>query len=128
MFLSAALGYIVVPGCAARSGGGGSVHVPPRSIAYGQTTLLTLELNAWGGGAGKLSQRYAQIQCHYRPEGATTFNSVPCSVQSETADRLVVSAALPSFSREDGNFVEYYFDMNFDGVYNKRPVEKVPLK
>jgi hypothetical protein len=109
-------------------GGGGSVHVPPESVAYGQPMPLRLELSVWGAGAGKMTERYTEIRCHYKAEKGTAFTALEGKVESEAKDRLFVVFELPAFSAADGAYIEYYFGEKLDGHYNKRPVERVPLR
>src|SRR5688500_20305886 len=119
---------LLVLGCDGGAGGGGSVNVPPESIAYGQPTPLRLELSVWGAGSGKMSERNTDVRCHYKAEKATAFTSLEGKVESESNDRMFVVFELPAFSAADGTYVEYYFDSKLDGHYNKRPVERVPLR
>lgn len=123
--LAFVLSALLVSGCA---GGGGSVHVPPNSIAYDKTTSLKLELSVWGAGAGTITERYTDVRCYYKAENATGFTEVEGKVESEAKDRMTMVFELPKFTAADGAYVEYYFDMKLDGHYNKRNVERVPLR
>src|ERR1019366_5434021 len=108
------------------AGGGGSVHIPPKSIHIGQPTTLTMELSVWGAGSGKLSKRYTDIQCHYRIAGSENFFALPMTPTTETADHLTVECVIPSLPAKLGDKLEYYIDEEFDGVYNKRIEKPVP--
>lgn len=116
---------LLVTGCA---GGGGSNHTPPQSIHAGQPTTLTMELTSWGAGFGKLSKRYTEIQCHYRMAGAAPYDVVPMTPTAETKERLTVQGVIPALTAKPGDKLEYYFDMKFDGVYNKRAEQLVPFE
>lgn len=122
------LWVVLLFGCDGIAGGGGSTHAPPEAIAYDQPTPLELELSVWGAGSGEITKRYTEVRCHYKPENAASFSMVMGSVESEADDRMVVAFELPAFTPEDGDYVEYYFDMKLDGHYNKRPVARVPLR
>ena len=110
------------------AGGGGSTHIPPKTILIGQPTSLILELNAWGAGSGKLSKRYTDIQCHYRVGGDEKFTAIPMYPTAETSTLLTVQCILPPLTAKPGDKLEYYIDMKFDGVYNKRMESLVPFK
>jgi len=115
-------------GCDGIAGGGGSVHLPPEAIAYGEATPLQLELSVWGSGSGKVSRRYTNVQCYYRTENTSTFTTLQGQLTRELEDRIFVKFELPALSPSDGSWVEYYFDMSFDGHYNRRDVTRVPLR
>lgn len=102
------------------AGGGGTTHIPPKSIRIGQPTPLVMELSNWGAGSGKLFKRYIDIQCHYRVSGNDKFTTIPMVPKVETATLLTVECAIPSLAAKPGEKLEYYIDMKFDGVYNKR--------
>ena len=123
-----ALSLLLLAGCDGIAGGGGSVNVPPDAIAYGHTTSLRLELSVWGAGSGKITNRYTEVRCHYKPEKATTFTSIEGRIETESKDRMFMIFDLPPYSAADGAYVEYYFDMKLDGHHNKRGVERVPLR
>jgi len=122
------LWVFVLLGCDGIAGGGGSKHAPPDVIEYSQSTPLQLELSVWGAGSGKMTERYTEVRCHYKPENADSFSIIEGNVESESEDRMVVAFKLPAFTPEEGDYVEYYFDMNLDGRYNKQPVARVPLR
>ncbi len=117
-------------GCA---GGGGSVHNPPPFIPFGTPTELRLEVSVWGAGSGKIIKRYKEVTCHYRLDPNQEFTAIPMvpdatPEQLNARDRLTFKCTLPAFHPDQGKTVEYYFDMLFDGYYNKRPAVKVDLK
>ncbi len=116
---------LLIVSCA---GGGGSKHIPPKTILIGQPTRLIMELNAWGAGSGKLSKRYTDIQCHYRVGGDDKFISIPMSPTAENSTLLTVQCILPPLSAKPGEKLEYYIDMKFDGVYSKRTESPVSFK
>lgn len=118
-------GIILLAGC---PGGGGSVNLPPTAIKYGEPITIEYELSVWGAGSGRVSKRYTAIRCHYKAEKATAFTTLDGTIDRETADRIFVSFKLPKFAASDGAYVEYYLDEMFDGHYNRRPVERVPLR
>lgn len=117
---------IALTGC---NGGGGSVHVPPVQILYDQPTHLQIELTAWGSPplSGKLSRRYTDVRMHYKTEKSPEYTIITAKVESEKNKRLLMSFDLPALTPADGAYVEYFIDMKFDGVYNKRDVVRVPL-
>ena len=116
---------LVLSGCdAVAGGGGGSVHLLPEAIEYGQVTPLRLELSVNEGSV----KRFTDVRCHYKAEKATVFTLLEGKVESEAKDRMFVVFELPALSAADGEYVEYYFDMKLDGRYKKRPVERVPLR
>jgi hypothetical protein len=123
--VSLILSVLLLCGC---PGGGGSIHHPPDSIAYGEAMKLRLELSVWGAGFGKMANRYTEIRCHYKSEKAKSFSTLEGKVESEAKDRLFVVFELPAFSEQDGAFVEYYIDSKLDGHYNKRDLVRVNFK
>jgi hypothetical protein len=110
------------------AGGGGSVHIPPKSIRVGQPTTLTMELTSWGAGSGKLSKRYTEIQCHFRIAGTEDYSVVRMTPIAETSERLTVQCSIPPMTAKPGDKLEYYIDHEFDGVYNKRIESPVPFE
>ena len=110
------------------AGGGGSTHIPPKTILIGHPTILILELNAWGAGSGKLSKRYTDIQCRYRVGGEEKFTTIPMSPTVENSTVLTVQCILPPLTAKPGEKLEYYIDMKFDGVYNKRAEVPIPFE
>jgi hypothetical protein len=120
-----ALTFVALGACA---GGGGSVHIPPKSIHIGQPTPLTMELRAWGAGVGKLSTRYTDIQCHYRIAGRDRYSTIPMTPIAESADSLKVQCVIPPLDAKPGDALEYYIDEKFDGIYNKRVEKPVPFE
>lgn len=126
MFRAIALiACLTATGCA---GGGGSIHLPPKEVSIGQPTVLSMELSSWGAGRGKLSKRYTDLQCHYRIVGSDRYDVVPMQLVAETNKQLKVKFAIPPLTAKPGDKLEYYFDMKFDGVYNKRVEEPIPFK
>lgn len=111
------------------NGGGGSVHVPPLQIIYGQPTQLQLELSAWGSPplSGKLSKRYTNVCLHYKTEHSTDYTIISAKITSERKEKLLMAFDLPVLKPADGTYIEYWMDFNFDGHYNKREKVKVPL-
>jgi hypothetical protein len=109
-------------------GGGGSQHNPPIAIAPGEKTRLELTVSVWGRGSGDIEDRYEPVFCHYRLRGQPEFKSQkmrPVDVQDK---RMTLECILPPFEAGAGEAVEYYFDFYFDGHYNQRSVEAVPLR
>ena len=78
-----------------------------------------MELTSWGTGAGKLSERYTEIRCHYRIAGGAQYDVVPMTPIAETKERLTVQGVIPALAAKPGDKLEYFMDMKFDGVYNK---------
>lgn len=117
-----------------RPGGGGSTHIPPRSIIAGLPTTLSVELSVWGAGSGPISSRYKDVMCYYKYTGSDKFFAV--QMQPSTTlfqrltelKRLVYECTLPVFSLDQGDVIEYYFDMKFDGHYNRKPINKIPIE
>ena len=114
-----------ISGCA---GGGGTVHHPPKIIEAGKPTVLRLELSVWGSGWGDMRDRFTSVTCHYRLVGEARFKSISMKAVSVESDRMFMECTLPSFEREAGTAVEYYFDKKFDGHYGRRATETVPLQ
>ena len=79
-------------------------------------------------GGGNARKDYTDIQCHYRAANSKSFTTLSYRVESGTDKKLVVVFELPALMRADGDYVEYYFDEKFDGVRNKREMQRVPLK
>jgi hypothetical protein len=119
------LTFVVLGACA---GGGGSDHIPPKSIHVGLPTPLTMVLRVWGAGFGKLSKRYTDIQCHYRIVGSDRYSAVPMTPIAESRDSLKVQCVIPALHAKPGDALEYYIDEKFDGVYNKRVEKPVPFE
>ena len=111
-------------GCSCRPpgfeiGGGGSVHIPPDRILQGQHTPLHLELSVWGEGSGTMSKRWKEVKCHYRAAGTEAYVTLNMTAQSEDKKKILFTCTIPPQDAV-GSTVEYYFDMLFDGHYNKR--------
>lgn len=117
----------LLAGCDHFVSGGGSVNTPPEAIEYGRVTPIRLELNHWGNSSGSASDSYAELVCHYIVEGADAYTATEGHVEGESENRLKVVFYLPPFSPADGREVAYFLDYKFDGHYNKRDVEHVPL-
>ena len=100
-------------------GGGGSTHNPPANIIQGEPTTLTLELYIWGEGSGKMSKRWKDVKCHYRIEGTGTYTILDMAIYEEKNDTIAFTCTIPP-QQSDGLKLEYYFDMVFDGHYNRR--------
>jgi len=116
-------------GCA---GGGGTAHVPPKQIIAGQTTLLTLEVNVWGAGWGKMTSRYRNVTCHYRLVGEPDYRNLPMVPGKEFTSKPPSNregtflCTLPAFPKT-AKAVEYYFDFTFDKLQQSRPPVTVPI-
>ncbi len=127
-FVGFLLFVFLFSGCKPPIGGGGSVHHPPEYIESGKPTKLELELSVWGAGSKDVTKRSKKVTCHYRIVGQDKFISLPMKVSKVMEDEAIYECFLPAFEEKDGNSVEYYFDEYFDGHYNKRPEEVVPIK
>ena len=103
------------------------MHIPPRFVA-GRPTTLQLELSSWRSGFRPLSRRYRAVQCHYRPTTQSAYVAVPMELLPNRGDRrhIFYHCTLPPFPA--GAEVEYYFDLRFDGVYNRRALETVSVQ
>lgn len=119
------LGALLLTGCA---GGGGSLHVPPEFIEIGQPTTLTFEFSVWGSGSGQLSKRYTDRRCNYRIVGDKQFRSIPMRQVSETAERLTAQCTIPALNARPGDYLEYSYQMLFDGVLNEESEAPVPFR
>ena len=109
-------------------GGGGSTSVPPADFEYGRPAAVREELSVWGGGSPDAGARFTDLLCHYRAENWDGYAAAPGRVERTGEGRIFVAFDLPPFGPADGAFVEYYLDHKFDGRYNKRDVERVPLR
>ncbi|MHC5082955.1 MAG: hypothetical protein ACYTET_03325 [Planctomycetota bacterium] len=116
---------VFVIGC---PGGGGSTHRAPKYIEANKPKIIQLELTAWGAGRGRLDKRYTEVNLHYRLSGTEDFISIETTASTSSSEKLIVQATLPPFEFKEGSYVEYYFDMYFDGHYNKRNIERVPIR
>jgi hypothetical protein len=119
-----ALCILLLCGC---PGGGSSVHGPPQSIKANQPTVLELALSTWGAGCGRITKRYTNVCCHYRLKGEKNFTTVLFKPTHRKGDWQFYECELPPFANV-GSEVEYYIDMMFDGVYNKRELETVKIE
>ena len=119
---------LLLSSCDGVAGGGGSVHIAPVSIKYGEPAVLRYELSVWGAGSGKVSNRYTEIKCHYKAEKASAYTILAGTIDSESSDRIVVLFTVPSLAMSDGAYVEYFFDEKLDGHYNKRDTQRVVLQ
>ena len=126
------IGFLfLISGCRPEIGGGGSVHHPPEYIETGKPTKLELELSVWGEGNQDVTKRYKEVACHFRIVGKDGFIWMPMMVSENMKGegKAIYECYLPAFSEKDSNSVEYYFDMYFDGIYNKDPnVTVVPIR
>jgi hypothetical protein len=106
-------------------GGGGSVHHPPEKIIVNQPTKLAIELVVWGEGSGKMSERWKDVKCHYRV-GPNDWAAIDMTVESEQKEKITFVCTIPP-QQKAGVKLEYYFDMLFDGHYNKESSHFVPI-
>jgi hypothetical protein len=110
-------------------GGGGSIHNPPASIKEGVPTKMTLELSVSGeGGDRNISDRYKEVKFNYRIAGDEIYTTISMKPILLERKRIIYECDLPPLKLKSkvNAFVEYYFDMMFDGHYNKR--EEKPIK
>lgn len=110
-------------------GGGGSIHHPPASIKEGVPTKITLELSVSGeGGDRNILDRYKDVKFNYRIVGDEIFTAISMKPILLEKKRIIYECDLPPLKLKSrvNAFVEYYFDMMFDGHYNKR--EEKPVK
>lgn len=116
---------LLLIGCA---GGGHSLHIPPEYIEIGQPTSLTFELSSWGYGSGKLSKRYTERRCNYRIVGKSQFISTPMLPVSETPENFIAQCIIPPLQAQPGDYLEYTYEMLFDGVENLNSEDPVPFR
>jgi hypothetical protein len=108
-------------------GGGGSTHIPPSVITYGKATDIKLELSVWGEGSGKMSERWKAVRLHYKTDRDTQLYSIPMHLDKEEAKRIYFSCRIPPILDPNAQSITYYFDMIFDGQYNKQDEGPVPI-
>ena len=130
LFIAFSLFSLGFTGCA---GGGGTAHVPPKRIVAGQPTQLTLEVNVWGAGLGKMTSRYRNVTCHYRLLGEKDYHDLPMTPGKEFTSKPpsnmqgTFQCILPTFPKT-AKAVEYYFDFNFDKFQQSRPPVTIPIE
>lgn len=89
--------------------------------------MLELKLSTWGAGCGRITKRYTDVSCHYRFKGETNFTTVAFAPVRKQDDWQVYECTLPAFTNA-GEEVQYFIDMSFDGVYNKRDMVSVRVQ
>jgi len=109
-------------------GGGGSTHTPPKELIYGKDTDIKLELSVWGEGSGKMRDRWKDVTFHYKTNLDFQFRSIPMHPDKEEHKRIYFSCKLPPIKDVNAQSVTYYFDMLFDGHYNKHEEGPIPLR
>jgi hypothetical protein len=109
-------------------GSGGSIHEPPDHVVYGQPAGLKLLLVVSGEGSGKMSKRYRDVQCHHRLDTESDFRTIAMRVLTEDADEITFVCEVPPATDPNAAAMTYYFDMVFDGHYNKIQEHNVPIQ
>lgn len=110
-------------------GGGGSIHNPPSFVKEGLPTKITLELSVSGEGQNRsILDRYKDVKFNYRIVGDPIYIVISMKPILVEKERIIYECELPVLRLKSArnNFIEYYFDMMFDGHYNKR--EEKPIK
>jgi len=104
-----------------RPGGGGTGHHPPDGISSNQPTELKLTFSVWGAGSGRLDKRYTDVICFYRINESGEYRRLTGSVVSADDKNMEMRFIIPPLNLNEGDTVDYYFEMLFDGHKNTRP-------
>jgi len=104
-----------------RPGGGGTGHHPPDGISSNQPTELKLTFSVWGAGSGRLDKRYTDVICFYRINESGEYRRLTGSVVSADDKNMEMRFTIPPLNLNEGDTVDYYFEMLFDGHTNTRP-------
>ena len=104
--------------CLIAGPGGYLKHVPPTSIVAGERTKLVYEFEGKG--------RVTKLACHYRGSGTDAFVTIPMTQVRHVGQTTIYECTLPPFGA-DVTFVEYYFDLKCDGVYNRHYDTTIPV-
>ena len=117
----------LVTGCY-RPGGGGTAHHPPDGISNNQPTELKLTFSVWGAGSGSLDKRYTKVICLYRINESGNHKRLTGTVVSADEKHMEMRFIIPPLKLNEGDTVDYYFEMLFDGHKNTRQGEKLRRK
>ena len=107
--------------------GGGSIHIAP-IVQANYKTIFQIELNTWGSDSDDLAKRYTKIKFHYKQKIKDKYKTIDMNIREFKNDKLHAVCELPPLNIENGDKVYYYFDMLFDGHYNKREEEAIVIK
>ena len=110
-----------------RPGGGGTGHNPPDGISNNQPTELKLTFSVWGAGSGRLDQRYTDVFCFYRIGESGAYIRLSGSVVSADDKNMEMRFIIPPLNLHEGDTVDYYFEMLFDGHKNTRHGGKLQM-
>jgi len=111
-----------------RPGGGGTAHHPPDGISSNRPTELKLSFSVWGAGSGNLAKRYTEVICLYRINDSGDYERLTGSVVSADEKHMEMRFIIPPLNLNEGDTVDYYFEMLFDGHKNTRQGEKLRKK
>lgn len=111
-----------------KPGGGGSVHNPPAAIEANKPVTLTLKLTTWGAGGTDIEKRYANIRCHYKANSQNIFSVVKMRLVTKKPSEGWYECVIPANVAEPDVHIDYYFDMDLDGHYNRREEKPLTVK
>lgn len=123
----ALLGALTLCGCG-NLGGGGSVHLPPDSVALGKEIRLHLELTSTGMRSGRLDRRYTKLSCHYYTDDKSAAGTVKGMPKNATDIRMDVEFTIPALQNAESKTLTYWFTFDFDSVPNQRSGGVVPIE
>ena len=107
-------------------GGGSSNHSPPDRAVEGEPLTLELELRVWGDGSGAMSKRWSAVNCVYRT-AVSEYTTIPMTSTIEEEKRIVFACTIPPQDM-DAEFIEYRFEMVFDGRYGPREGGRIDIE
>ncbi|MGA2172003.1 MAG: hypothetical protein ABSG82_03180 [Sedimentisphaerales bacterium] len=127
------LGLLCTSGCQV-AGGGGMFYGPPNNIICEKPWDITVKYVVVPIDPkekfGKLTERYKNVTIHLRDSVNSDFVAVPMVVESANSGigELQMKADMKPIPCNSGiEYVEYYIDCMFNGVYNRTKLYRVPI-
>ena len=105
---------LLISGCEAPAGGGGSTQTAPDSVEAGEPAVIELELSVWGSREG-IQGRYTGVEAYYRLVGESKYGSVKPRLVLQEKDREFYKITIPAYPEGTQGEVEYFITLNLDG-------------
>lgn len=124
---------LCISGCLVPRSGGMS-HLSPKNIVCGQPWVISAVFYIVPSDPkeryGKLTERYKDVTIHIRDSVNSDFVAVPMVVESANPAKGEIQylANMKATPCDSGiEYVEYYIDKTFKGIYNRSKYYTVPV-
>jgi hypothetical protein len=98
--------------------GGGSKHAPPVVIYYDEDSVLTFEFVVVGSVGKGVEKRYTDEKAFFRMKGEQDYRPAKTSRKVVSGSKMLVQVIIPPIEDKDGDMLEYYVEISFDGHSN----------